>query len=175
MTKIIVLFTAIIGLQSICYAQNIGIGTTTPDASAILDITATNKGILVPQVSLTSLTAAAPTTNPATGLFVYNTNANLGVGYYYNAGTPASPKWVQLLTSSSPLNSWNINGNRGNSFTNFIGTLDTVPIRLDVNGAPAGIIDVNSDNTAIGGGTFGANNNTGANNSAFGFKALYEY
>lgn len=80
MKQVFFLFAAIIGLRSISYSQNIGIGTTTPDASAILDITATNKGVLVPQVSLTSLTSAAPTTNPATGLLVYNTDTALGVG-----------------------------------------------------------------------------------------------
>ncbi len=165
--------TAIIGLQSISYAQNVGIGTTTPDASAILDISATNKGVLVPQVSLTSLTAAAPTTNPATGLLVYNINTTLGVGYYYNAGTPASPRWVQLLSSASPLNAWSINGNEGNTFSNFIGTTDTVPLRFRVNNAPAGIVDINLDNTALGGGTFGAGTNVGNTLCAFGTGALY--
>ncbi|MEO6721236.1 MAG: hypothetical protein ABIN67_12775, partial [Ferruginibacter sp.] len=36
-------------------AQNVGIGTTTPNASAILDIKSANKGLLVPQVSLTGV------------------------------------------------------------------------------------------------------------------------
>jgi hypothetical protein len=54
--------------------------------------------VLIPRVSLTSVTDATTIPNPATSLLVYNTNAALpwGVGYYYNAGIPAAPKWVSL-------------------------------------------------------------------------------
>ena len=37
------------------YSQ-VGIGTTTPDASAILDITSTNKGLLLPRLAAGSIT-----------------------------------------------------------------------------------------------------------------------
>ena len=69
-------------------AQNVGIGTPTPDASAQLDITAANKGLLIPRVALTSLTDAVTITAPATSLLVYNTNGAVpgGVGFYYNSG-----------------------------------------------------------------------------------------
>ncbi len=62
-----------------------GIGTTTPDASAKLDISSTNKGFLPPRVTLTSGTDNSTIPNPATGLLVYNTgnNPNLVAGYYY--------------------------------------------------------------------------------------------
>ena len=56
-------------------AQGVGVGTATPDASAALDVTAPNKGLLVPRVVLSGTTAPAPLTLPATGLLVYNTNA----------------------------------------------------------------------------------------------------
>lgn len=51
---------------------SIGIGTTTPHASAILDITSTNKGILAPRMSLSSRTDVTTVPNPAVGLLVYN-------------------------------------------------------------------------------------------------------
>ena len=69
------------------YAQNVGIGTDTPDQSAKLDVTSTNTGVLVPRILLTDVTLAAPVTAPATGLLVWNTNAAIvggsGAGFYY--------------------------------------------------------------------------------------------
>lgn len=64
--------------------QGIGIGTTTPDSSAILDIYSNNKGVLLPRVHLTSLFDTTTIPNPATALLVYNTNSSLydGAGYY---------------------------------------------------------------------------------------------
>lgn len=76
-----------------------GIGTTTPDASAKLDVSATNKGFLPPRIALTATNAASPVTSPATGLLVYNTaitnNAsnNVAPGYYFWNGSA----WVAIL------------------------------------------------------------------------------
>ena len=80
-----------------------GIGTTTPDASAKLDVTSTNKGFLPPRVALTASNAASPITTPANGLMVFNT-VTAGVspyqvvpGYYYWDATGL--KWVSLSTT----------------------------------------------------------------------------
>ncbi|CAD7811809.1 hypothetical protein CHRY9390_02419 [Chryseobacterium aquaeductus] len=51
----------------------VGIGTSTPDASAALDITSTNKGMLIPRVALTGTTDVTTIASPATGLMAYNT------------------------------------------------------------------------------------------------------
>ncbi|MCF2516382.1 C1q-like domain-containing protein [Dyadobacter sp. CY351] len=76
------------------FAQNVGINTQQPDPSSALDIVGTDKGLLIPRVSLQSLTDNATIPNPATALLVYNTNAGLGkAGFYYNSGTPGSPAW----------------------------------------------------------------------------------
>ncbi|WP_026630537.1 hypothetical protein [Dyadobacter alkalitolerans] len=76
------------------FAQNVGINTQQPDPSAALEIVGTDKGLLIPRVSLQSLTDNTTVPNPATALLVYNTNAGLGkAGFYYNAGTAASPSW----------------------------------------------------------------------------------
>jgi len=78
--------------------NNVGIGTTTPAASALLDLTATDKGLLVPRVTLSATNVAAPVTTPATGLLVFNTATagtapnNVVPGFYYWDGT----KWVQV-------------------------------------------------------------------------------
>lgn len=56
-------------------AQNVAINTTgaAPNASAMLDVESTNRGLLIPRVALTATNAAGPITTPATSLLVYNT------------------------------------------------------------------------------------------------------
>jgi hypothetical protein len=53
--------------------QNIGIGTGTPNSNAILDITATNKGLLLPRLALTATNATSPLSAFVAGMAVYNT------------------------------------------------------------------------------------------------------
>lgn len=90
-----VLFFFLISIQ--IYAQT-GIGTTTPEASAKLDISSTNKGFLPPRVTLTSITDNTTIPNPATGLLVYNTGNNVGLvaGYYYWNGS----SWATIATAT---------------------------------------------------------------------------
>lgn len=52
-------------------AQNVGIGTNTPNNSAMLEISSTNKGLLLPRVADTS---SVP--SPVRGLLIYSTNNN---------------------------------------------------------------------------------------------------
>lgn len=68
---------------------SVGIGTVTPDASAILDIKASNKGFLGPRVALKSTTDIVTVPNPADGLLVYNigTGGLNYPGYVYWNGT----------------------------------------------------------------------------------------
>ncbi|MFN0201384.1 MAG: hypothetical protein ACKVTZ_07680, partial [Bacteroidia bacterium] len=53
------------------FAQNVGIGTNTPDVSSILDIVSTQRGVLVPRMTSTERTNIV---NPANGLLVFDTN-----------------------------------------------------------------------------------------------------
>ncbi|MBP5999742.1 MAG: tail fiber domain-containing protein [Sediminibacterium sp.] len=78
------------------FAQT-GIGTTTPDASAKLDIFATNKGLLPPRVTLTGISDDSTIPSPATGLLVYNTGTNIGLaaGYYFWNGNA----WATIATA----------------------------------------------------------------------------
>ncbi len=78
-----------------------GIGTTTPNASAKLEVMATDKGFLPPRVALTASNVFSPivgTSANATGLLVYNTNSagsapnNVVPGYYYWNGSA----WIQI-------------------------------------------------------------------------------
>jgi polyhydroxybutyrate depolymerase len=55
-----------------------------PAASAMLDVNSTNKGMLIPRISLANITDVTTIANPALSLMVFNTNANMpeGIGYY---------------------------------------------------------------------------------------------
>src|SRR5690554_1001726 len=67
------------------YSQ-VGIGTLTPDKSSQLDVTANNKGILIPRVNLTSTTDTTTITNGnVNSLLVFNTATQNDItpGYYY--------------------------------------------------------------------------------------------
>lgn len=81
-------------------AQNIAINSTgsAADASAMLDVSSTTSGMLIPRVFLTGVNDAATILSPQTSLLVYNTNAALpaGTGFYYNSNTPAAPVWTRL-------------------------------------------------------------------------------
>ena len=77
----------------------IGIGTTSVNASAKLQVDATNKGFLPPRVLLTSTSDVSTIATPATGLLVYNTNtagsspSNVTPGFYYYDGS----KWQRII------------------------------------------------------------------------------
>lgn len=86
-----VLFLFLISIPATTlFAQNnnVGIGTTTPNSTAILDVTSTTKGVLVPRLTTAQRTAIS---QPAQGLLVYDTD--LECFYYYNTATNA---WVSL-------------------------------------------------------------------------------
>ena len=56
----------------------IGINNTSPDASALLDMSSTSRGVLIPRMTTTQRDAI---TTPATGLQIYNTTTN-ALNYY---------------------------------------------------------------------------------------------
>lgn len=101
----------------------VGIGTTTPAASAQLDVTSSSKGMLVPRVALTSLTSASPITSPATSLLVYNTAtagtspSNVTPGYYYWNGTA----WVRFGDNTTSPGKFHWNWQQGNPTLNSLG------------------------------------------------------
>jgi hypothetical protein len=55
------------------FSQVLAIGTTSPNASALLDITSTTKGFLPPRMTNAQMVAIA---TPAAGLVVYDTTNN---------------------------------------------------------------------------------------------------
>jgi len=87
--------TVVIAFGLVCLigailAQNFGIGTTTPDPSARLDVSDNQRGILIPRLTTAERNAI---TTPARSLLIYNTDCD--EYQYYIPGTG----WVSLLTS----------------------------------------------------------------------------
>jgi len=81
--------------------SNVGIGTSSPNSTAILDVTATNKGMLVPRISITTDTNPISGTKPS-GLLVWNTNASYktGIGFYFWNGST----WTSLAQVVNTVN-----------------------------------------------------------------------
>jgi hypothetical protein len=71
--------------------------SSAPDPSAGLDVKFSNKGLLIPRVSLTSTTSNAPIGGGiVTSLLIYNTanTSDVTSGYYYWNGT----SWIRFVT-----------------------------------------------------------------------------
>ncbi|MDM1378759.1 hypothetical protein [Myroides marinus] len=87
----------------LAYAQ-VGIGTKALHISAVLDLKADDRGLLVPQVQLKSLSDGSIVKGggPHLGLLVFNTtsNATLRPGFYYwgsdNSGDVRGNRWIAI-------------------------------------------------------------------------------
>ncbi len=95
------LYTALFLLYNLTFAQ-VGINTTNPDPSSIIDVTGTDKGMLVPRVGLSDVTTVSldGTNTAATGLLIWNTNGTVtggdGIGFYYFNGAI----WEKIATGA---------------------------------------------------------------------------
>ncbi len=110
--KKIIFSLVLIAVNSFSYSQGVGIGTNAPGAGAALDITATNKGLLMPRVALTGVNDISTINTPAEGLLIFNTAtagvapANVKPGYYFYTGS----KWQKLVqtgNTAGDLQYWN--------------------------------------------------------------------
>jgi hypothetical protein len=117
-----IVFPFIFMLSGILATAQVGVHTDFPDNSSAMDIVATNRGLLIPRVTLTSnLGSPNPVASPAVGLLVFNSGANQPIGFYFWNGT----SWVMISTGSPSGNFWSITGNAGTvPGTNFLGTTD---------------------------------------------------
>lgn len=133
---------------------SINIAGTPPDNSSILDVSSTNKGMLIPRVSLLSTTDVVTIPGPATSLLVYNTNPAMtggAVGFWYWDGAI----WVQLSTGigpagpTGPTGANGINGVTGPTGANGINGV-TGPTGADGATGPTGANGTNGTNGATG-------------------------
>lgn len=86
---LIVLFSVAAGSVS----AQVGVGTTTPDASAEMEVKSDSKGILIPRLTRDARNAIA---SPATGLLVFQTDNT--PGFYYYSGSD----WTPLTPAPTP-------------------------------------------------------------------------
>ncbi|MCY7410754.1 MAG: T9SS type A sorting domain-containing protein [Chitinophagales bacterium] len=68
---------------------SVGIGTTAPSASSILEIKSTTQGVLIPRMTKTQRDAIVA---PVSGLLIYQTNNSSGFYYYDGAWSAIAPK-----------------------------------------------------------------------------------
>lgn len=165
MSKAFIITFLLIITRATGFTQSVGIGTKTPDASAVLELKATNKGFLPPRMTA-SEKGLLPA--PKAGLLIYQTDGTKGL-YVYN-GTA----WEAVAGSgpAAPGGGWSLTGNAGtNPSTSFIGTTDNKPLKFRVSNTPAGIISTDEENIGLGLNTL-VNNTAGGMNNAIGSQAL---
>lgn len=115
-----------------------GFGTSNPASSAVIDMVASNKGVLFPRVALTSTTDALTIPSPIpNSLTVFNTATvgltptNVYPGYYY--WSSALNSWIRINDSlnANPLN-WSLKGNMPVA-GDFFGTTSNFNIPVKIN------------------------------------------
>jgi hypothetical protein len=97
----------VVGMANVGKAQNnVGIGTVTPNASAMLDVESTTQGVLVPRMTTAQRTAIAA---PANGLLVFD--ITVGCFFYWDAPNTTWQNLCAAATGSNGINCWDLNGN----------------------------------------------------------------
>jgi hypothetical protein len=79
---------------------NVEVGAVNPHSSSVLDVRATNKGVLIPSLT-TSQRLAMP--GPANGLLVFDNTEN--AFYYYNASII---QWVSVILSDNEISAGDV-------------------------------------------------------------------
>jgi hypothetical protein len=93
--KAILIALLLLAINTFSFGQNVSINKdgATPDPSALLDVSDTAKGVLIPRMTETQRLAIV---SPATGLLVFQTN--LDSGFYFNQGSAIVPSWLRIQT-----------------------------------------------------------------------------
>ncbi|HLK30679.1 MAG TPA: hypothetical protein VKT28_19030 [Puia sp.] len=158
-----------IGLSGLNAQLNVG-STSAPDASSILQLTSSNKGLRLSNVSLTSTTSfgLAGSASAATiGMQVYNTNAGIagstsypassgGAGIYVWDGTGwrGSASFGSLPLMAIHASGITVTRSGAGGFTNFITANAGVNGTLDVNTIPSATFTGSSGNISLPAGTY---------------------
>ncbi len=158
------------------FTQTVGVNETgaAGDNSAMLDVEATDKGILVPRIALVAKNNNNPVTAPATSLLVYNTatsgtGANaVRPGFYYWDGT----EWMRLVDDRPDVyvGKFIINSTGNVNITGLPFQPRSIKFEAYGNvsgdfGGSAGGYNVDSDN--------GTNNNNGGISNSFNYMTGY--
>lgn len=102
MKKLFLIF-AVIFLRFNSFSQSVGIGTNTPNANAILDVTSSAKGLLIPRMTQTQRDAMV---NPPSGMLLYmngtNDFLNNPIGFYCRS----NGEWIHILSNADIDKTW---------------------------------------------------------------------
>jgi hypothetical protein len=130
-------------LKSYSQTPGVGIGTTSPHTSALLDLTSNQQGFLPPRMTIAERNSI---TNPAKGLVVFTNDDS---SFHFFDGT-----WRKLMTDRE---AWGMNGNAANPLA-FIGTTNAMDLYFKVNNQSRVVLNQkgrlalygNQDNLLIG-------------------------
>lgn len=86
-------------LYSTCLWSQVGVGTSTPDSSSILDIRSTEKGVLLPRLTTTERLAIS---SPSDGLLLFDSDMDMFFFAIEGKWFALNP-WKTEHTSSSPM------------------------------------------------------------------------
>ena len=111
---------------------DVGVGTTTPAPSALVDMTSTSKGSLIPRMTTAERDAIVA---PAEGLMIYNTDLGT-LEFWSNAS--GSFRWDGVTTTGTNTG-WLTDGNLGltDGVNNILGTLDGTDLDVRTNNLTA--------------------------------------
>lgn len=142
-------------IPTLAWSQ-VGIGTSTPAATAALELSATDKGFLPPRMTAAQRTAIA---NPATGLMVYQTDGTTGLYVYSGSKWLHQASWYSIGTSS---------------FMPSIPASATTGalLNLGIGSSALNSVSTGDQNTAVGAQALQSLTSTGYN-TAIGYNALY--
>lgn len=159
MKKVLTIVLAIATYHSVT-AQNVGIGTTTPNSSALLDITSTTKGLLMPRMTTAQRNAIV---SPADGLLIYNTTTDelnqrqngawktvinsdywfRGAGSMWNIGDNIG------INTAGPAERLDVSGNIRSNSSMIIDNSSAI-LQLRTSGENKGFMQLSGDNVRFG-------------------------
>jgi hypothetical protein len=124
----LLLVTVFVLFSTCIYGQSIGIGTSSPNSSAQLDISSSSRGLLIPRMDSNAVKAIV---SPAVGLMVYDSSRKQ---LLVNMGTAGVPDWENIIAKSG----WTLTGNHGTGAV--LGTTDNTPLVFMTDSSIAGLL-----------------------------------
>jgi hypothetical protein len=139
LTALFVVALLIANATTLSAQNNVGIGTTTPNASAALEVQSTTQGMLIPRMTSAQRTAIA---SPASGLLVYQTDGTAGFYYYSGSAWASLNDNLGNHTATQDLNMGN------NSITN-INKVNTKELSLETSATAVSLTVLNATSVEL--------------------------
>lgn len=159
MKKVLIILLAIANYYMVI-GQSVGIGTTTPNSSALLDITSTTKGLLMPRMTTAQRNAIV---SPADGLLIYNTTTDelnqrqngawktvINSDYWFRgAGTMWNIGDNIGINTAGPAERLDVSGNIRSNSSMIIDNTSAI-LQLRTSGENKGFMQLSGDNVRFG-------------------------